>query len=435
MKKSLFAIAAVTAFAGAAQAQSSVTVYGIMDVGFAGTTSRTTTAASAPNAVTAGNQVQSRTNTTGFSGAGSETTSRLGVRGREDIGGGTAAFFTAEFALNPTQQNLSGDANGGLFNRQAFVGLSQKGIGQAAIGTQYTPIHLAVGATDPGQQNNMIGSIIYTTSSAQGNAQTSTSYTVRQNQSITAQTENIAGFVLSAMYVNNNRDATQYGSGKGLTAGGAYNTELGFGGTTNSSGYGLGANYTLKKLYVTAAYQSFKNETDNANATSAYPAATAFGSALPSDPSRIVAGASTSGNGVGTVTSNGFNITDNQFYGAAVYDFGILKAYANYINRKATSTNNSNAYVSRTGQQIGVRSFITPKVEVWASGGTGRYSAYGAGSPTANFTAYQVGSNYLLSKRTNLYGIYGATQVSSTGTPAGTSAGASSYGVGVRHTF
>ena len=35
MKKSLFAIAAVTAFAGAAQAQSSVTVYGILDVGFA----------------------------------------------------------------------------------------------------------------------------------------------------------------------------------------------------------------------------------------------------------------------------------------------------------------------------------------------------------------------------------------------------------------
>ena len=36
MKKSLFAIAAVTAFAGAAQAQSSVTVYGVLDVGYIG---------------------------------------------------------------------------------------------------------------------------------------------------------------------------------------------------------------------------------------------------------------------------------------------------------------------------------------------------------------------------------------------------------------
>ena len=36
MKKSLLAVAAMTAFAGAAQAQSSVTVYGILDVGFVG---------------------------------------------------------------------------------------------------------------------------------------------------------------------------------------------------------------------------------------------------------------------------------------------------------------------------------------------------------------------------------------------------------------
>jgi len=35
MKKSLLALAAMSAFAGAAQAQSSVTVYGIIDAGFA----------------------------------------------------------------------------------------------------------------------------------------------------------------------------------------------------------------------------------------------------------------------------------------------------------------------------------------------------------------------------------------------------------------
>ena len=36
MKKSLLALAAMGAFAGAAQAQSSVTVYGILDVGLIG---------------------------------------------------------------------------------------------------------------------------------------------------------------------------------------------------------------------------------------------------------------------------------------------------------------------------------------------------------------------------------------------------------------
>jgi predicted porin len=252
---------------------------------------------------------------------------------------------------------------------------------------------------------------------------------VRQNQAITAKTENLSGFVLSAMYVNNNRDSTQYAAGS--------NTGVSQGGTTNSSGFGAGANFTMQKFYATAAYQSFKNETDNANAFASYPSATAFGSALPGDPARLIvgAGATTQGNGLGTVTQNGINITDNQTYGAATYDFGILKAYANYINRKATSTNNSAAFVKRSGQQLGVRSFITPTIEAWASAGNGRYSAYGVGAPTANFTAYQLGTNYLLSKRTNLYAIYGATQVSSTGAATNNSAGASSYGVGVRHTF
>jgi Holliday junction DNA helicase RuvA len=44
MKKSLFALAAVTAFAGAAQAQSSVTVYGILDVGYVGGNAKATAA-------------------------------------------------------------------------------------------------------------------------------------------------------------------------------------------------------------------------------------------------------------------------------------------------------------------------------------------------------------------------------------------------------
>jgi predicted porin len=49
MKKSLFAIAAVTAFAGAAQAQSSVTVYGIMDMGVAGGNVRQATSSAVSN--------------------------------------------------------------------------------------------------------------------------------------------------------------------------------------------------------------------------------------------------------------------------------------------------------------------------------------------------------------------------------------------------
>ena len=52
MKKSLFALAAVGAFAGAAQAQSSVTVYGILDVGYVGGNAKATTVNSTGGQVT-----------------------------------------------------------------------------------------------------------------------------------------------------------------------------------------------------------------------------------------------------------------------------------------------------------------------------------------------------------------------------------------------
>jgi predicted porin len=120
-----------------------------------------------------------------------------------------------------------------------------------------------------------------------------------------------------------------------------------------------------------------------------------------------------------------------------------LKAYAQYINSKVTSNLDSNAYLQRSGQQIGVRGNWTPKIESWASAGTGRLEgqnlAQSAGaltdnaSASQNFTGYQLGTNYIMSKRTNLYAIFGSTQVSSSSVAV--SEGGSSYGVGVRHTF
>lgn len=411
MKKSLFAIAAVTAFAGAAQAQSSVTVYGILDVGYIGTNTR-----SPASSTTAGGPITTPANkqSSNTLGQSAESTSRIGFKGTEDLGGGTNAFFTAEFQLYPQDGSLSGSAAssittgttansyGGLQNRQTFVGLSKKGIGQAAIGTQYTPIHVAVGKTDPGQQNNMVGSVIYP---ANGSGTTTGAYTVRSNNAVTAQTEVISGFQASAMYAINNVDRTQYGTGTTTAA-----TSATIGGSTNNTGWGLGLNYTWNKLFATANYQSFKNENNAA-------------------PAAIPAGAN----------NYGSNVTDNQTYVAATYDFGILKAYAGWVNRKATSGLNSNNYAKRSGQQIGVRSFITPTIEGWANIGNGRYTSYGENSPTANFNSWQLGANYLLSKRTNLYAIYGSTATSSTSVapfyPNGTAAGASQYALGVRHTF
>jgi predicted porin len=416
MKKSLLAVAAMGAFASAAQAQSSVTVYGILDVGFQGVTSR--------GPLSASNTSNTNTNLTRFSGEGAQSTSRLGFRGNEDLGGGTSAFFTAEFGLSPTDATLSGNSNNGLFNRQTFVGLAQKGIGRAAIGTQVTPVHMAVGRTDPGQQNNMVGSVIYTTNASQGNGQTATSYTVRYNQALTLMTDRMAGFQFNAIYNNNNGNSNNTPTSIPANGGVAAPAAVAGNGKNNNEAFGVGANYVWKKLNVDLAYQQSKNV------------------------SYIGGVFTTPGTGgtqtVGLTPANqlGTNVNQTQMYAGAVYDFGILKAYAGYINAKVESGATEQNYVQRTGQQLGVRGNWTPKIESWASAGNGTMSAAslnGLGGVTTlaratqNFTAYQLGTNYIMSKRTNLYAIYGATQVSSSS--INISEGGSSYGVGLRHTF
>ncbi|QWE22762.1 porin [Polynucleobacter sp. AP-Jannik-300A-C4] len=390
MKKSLLAVAAIGAFASAAQAQSSVTVYGILDVGFSGATTRAS---------------QTKSNTTALASS-SETSSRLGFKGTEDLGGGMNAFFTAEFQLYPTDASLSGDTNNGLFNRQSFVGLSKKGIGQAAIGTQYTPVHTAVSRTDAGQQNNIHGDVIYSVSSGTGATQTTTAYTTRFNNALTLQTDRFAGFQVNGIYSNKNSNQNNPATTQTVS---------------NNTALGLGINYVWQKLNVDLAMTSSKQEsiTGTTNTAAALPAAAA---------------AATSVNVLGT----SIGILTN--YAGASYDFGILKAYAQYINTKYTSNLDSNSYMTRSAQQLGVRSFVTPKVEAWASIGNGSFTAGSTALPatsgsraTQDFTGYQLGSNYWLSKRTNLYAIFGSQQVSSSSVAA--SEGASSYGVGMRHTF
>jgi len=408
MKKSLFAVAAVTAFAGAAQAQSSVTVYGLIDYGYSYAQQRNATG-------TTGTTITNQ-NTSGFAGNG-ESTSRIGFKGNEDLGGGASAFFTIEAALNTDQAGIL--STGATGNRQSFVGLGKKGLGAASIGIQYTPVHEAAGVTDAGGLNNQNGNVIYDRTGGYGAASgqvvagsgvglnsvsgmsTNTSYTVRSTNALVLKSENIAGFSGKAMLVSGGKDS---------------NTTTQ---TIDNSGWGLGADYTWQKLYVTAAYQSFTNQT-------------------------LGGGAFAPGyNGAGITP--GVNTKDNQQYYAATYDFGIVKAFAQYVNRKVTNFTNNNNYVSRSAQQVGVRAPITSAVQVWASAGTGSINAGGNALTPSKFNGWQLGSDYMLSKRTNLYAIYGQTATSgnamataygtNTATSAANSYNANSYALGVRHTF
>jgi len=444
MKKSLLAVAAIGAFASAAQAQSSVTVYGILDVGYIGSNAREGSVSSAAT----GSQVN-KIQKSAF-GQSAEQTSRLGFKGTEDLGGGASAFFTIELGLTPANSELSGgtaedrlqrttNASGSAVdNRQSFVGLKKNGIGQFAFGRQYTPIFNEGAATSPGQYNNVVGDLVYNSGSVY-NSSASTGngtnnnigFTNRASNAFTAQSDSFAGFKIGGMYAVNNQNQTELAPA-GTTAAAA-------GGNTNWGGWGLNGNFTWHKLYVGVAYQSFKT----AYSTGVSPSVSNGGGSI------VNLGSVTAQSGQGIANVALFpaaQISDKQTFVGATYDFGILKAYAQWVGRKvqndyvtlATSANTSASttgeQLNRNAQQIGVRSYITPTIESWASVGTGKVK-YSNLNQSANFFGYQLGSNYYLSKRTNLYAIYGQTQTSSSAVTGNTGAGANQYALGVRHTF
>jgi predicted porin len=416
MKKSLLALAAAGAFAGAAQAQSSVTVYGLLDYGYQGASQRQ-----------ALNGTVTKIQNSGLQGNG-ESTSRLGFRGTEDLGGGTSAFFTVEAALvtDPTG-NTTGSgvfSNTGSGNRQMFVGLAKKGLGQASIGVQYTPIHEEVAATNAGGANNQMGDVIYDRS-GNGTAYTASgmstndSYVLRTSNALVLKSERMSGIQFKGLFVSRGTTQTQTATA---------------GGQNTNTGYGANLNYTWQKLYVTASYQQFNQESSFPTAaTTASLTSPAFGAGVAFAPGYNAA-----------VVTPGQNAKDTGQYYAASYDFGILKAFVGYVNRKVVNDVNAANYVSRSASQIGVRAPVTKTVTAWASAGQGRINNGGNASPTADFYGYQIGSDYMLSKRTNLYAIYGAQNTSNalTGTYGSTTLGTamnswnqSSYAVGVRHTF
>lgn len=130
MKKSLLALAVLGAFAGAASAQTNVTIYGIVDAAI----TRTDTSATSANW------------SLDSSGQYNRNGSRIGFRGTEDLGGGLSAIFTLENGFGADNGTLQ--QGGRLFGRQAFVGL-QGGFGAVKLGRQYTPMHNALDSVDP----------------------------------------------------------------------------------------------------------------------------------------------------------------------------------------------------------------------------------------------------------------------------------------------
>lgn len=136
MKKTLLAAALVAGFAGVAHAESSVTLYGLADVGY-GYKSQTVK-------LEDGSKAKSR-----YIGAynGVKNGNRWGLKGSEDLGNGTSAIFQLESGFTIGDGRSAQD--GRLFGRQAYVGLTGESWGTFTIGRQYNAADAFVSGIDP----------------------------------------------------------------------------------------------------------------------------------------------------------------------------------------------------------------------------------------------------------------------------------------------
>lgn len=183
MKKSLIALA-VLAASGAAMAQSSVTLYGIADlwVGSVKTDNGTTS-----------------TSTTSMV-SGGVSTSRWGMKGSEDLGGGLKANFQLEASI-ALDTGAAGSATG--FDRQAWVGFSG-GFGEVRLGRVPSPFDNVQGASDAvfdsdlAPANNPGGGVF----------RTANGYTSKVTNNIFYKTPTMGGFGAEVSYSLDEKAAT-----------------------------------------------------------------------------------------------------------------------------------------------------------------------------------------------------------------------------------
>jgi predicted porin len=275
MKKSLLALAALSAFATAAQAQSSVSVYGIMDMSYG------------ENKVTGEALVANTAKNTKTTGLADDAvnSSRIGFRGTEDIGGGVKAGFVIEANLDMVRGSTFDKANqtsaGTTADNTAFLGATRQTmltLGDAKLGTlgvgykktletDFNDLYFTGTENSAGNQSHVLGRA----TRANGVYYTSPAFS-----GVTVSAQLVAGEVTNQGDLSKTYDAsmTQFGvnyAAGALQVGAVYfngSFKVGTGGSAalvsdyadtnwaagdnDYKGYGIGANYNFGFAKVTA---------------------------------------------------------------------------------------------------------------------------------------------------------------------------------------
>ncbi len=366
MKKQL-AVCGFAVAATASHAQSSVTLYGLVDLGVTYTNSAQT---SVVNGQPRGGSQFALTDahTTGLSG------SRWGLRGTEDLGDGLRAIFVIE---NGFMANSGALAQGGAeFGRQAYVGLSSSRLGTVTLGRQYDPLVDSVQAF--GASGSWGGYM-----SSHLNDIDNLSNTNRINNSIKFTTPTFHGFRAGALY-----------SFGGVAGNNSQNQIWSLGASYSGSALAFGVGY----LNARNPNVSFYGNTPNKGLATANNLGS-FGSATTPESSPGIAGYASA--------------HTTQILGAgASYTLGQATVSSVVTNTRFDSLGSSSGpnplgysgHASFTSAELGLRYRWTPSLLTGvAFDYTWRNSVKGDGG--AKYLQLDLGAIYSLSKRTDVYAL------------------------------
>lgn len=353
MKTKIIVGSVLAALSGAAFAQSSVTIYGVIDAGLTASKGVTASDGSKKSRVGLDSSILSG--------------SRLGFRGVEDLGGGTSAIFNIENGFNVDNGT---QGQGALFGRRAIVGLTNNNVGTLELGRQSSVLDNTLGSFDATGNTSALG------------AANVIKYDNRLNNSVTYTTPTYAGFNAKANY--------GFGEKTGSASDGRF--------------YGLALNYANGAFAATLAggHSDYKNSTASiANNSISYTS------------SNSVADAASFFNTYNSSTQTGTvaNKRDLYLLGAS-YDFNVVKTYA-LLSYGKTGVNNfqnaSTTNVASTGNYKDKAAVLGVSVPLGAStfyASAGYVNLKADGAKSGNAQQYALGYSYAFSKRTDLYVAY-----------------------------
>ncbi|NKJ49135.1 porin [Burkholderia sp. SG-MS1] len=344
MKNKLLISVAALAIMGTAHAQSTVTLYGLADAGFVF------------NNNSGGSQLYSLA-------SGNQQGSRWGLRGREDLGGGLKTIFVLENGFSVVNGKL-GQGND-EFGRQAYVGIGSDRIGTLTLGRQYDMVVDYLGRFESGTQ-------WATGYGAHPGDLDNLDNNNRVNNALKFHSQTYAGFSAGALY------------SLGGVAGDATRNQI----------WSLGADYNNGPLSLAAAYLNVRD-----------PNYSFFGNNSSS---------STTGSNMTSLVYSGYASAKTQqvIAAAGAYALGRSTFGATYSNTqfKNIGAETGLAATGRGGSakfhnvEANYRYQVTPALVL----GVAWDYTHGYGVNDATYQQVNLGADYFLSKRTDIYlvGLY-----------------------------